>query len=410
VSTREEGTQPGVAITTAAEQAGSTELEAIRQKGQVQVRKTQALREMYTMLEGCEWGSGTSVVKGSAFSPATRAAFAKFCVVTRANPQIHIDLLGGKPYLNGQYYRDKISPDPYFIDDQLVNLSPRLSQQLRQQAEQAIEEARKLGLPAPTEEVQELLAQARMIERGRAEWGAPEWATDVYECRIRRYTENAPLEAIRKGEVRDVEQFIRVVRECNWAGGRGIVTKRKRDGGSYETEGDPIGDAEPAKTARTRTFRRCARNAFSAWFDQFDEDINRAEEILEAEWEVVREDRAAARAALPAATGPQGVVTGAGEPQATSAAATKPLPVEEVVTQASKSEGAAATASRRAEAAREAALRQQLLGAVGALGFESIDEYAAAKELPSTTVQDLQVLLGRARVDAGEADPQGRLV
>jgi hypothetical protein len=447
VSARE-GVAKGQELTIGG-QGGNSTLEMIRQKGQVAVANQQALREMYVMLEGVEWGSGNSVVRGSSFSPAARSAFAKFCVVTRANPQIHVDLLGGKPYLNAQYYRDKLSSDPHFIDDDLVNLSPRLSTQLREQAEQALAEARKLGLPEPTSEVQELLAQARMIERLRAEWGVPDWATDVYESRIRRYTENAPIDEIRRGTIQDPERFIRLVRECNWAGNR--PPKPKSGGGTYDA--DPIGNMEPAKTARTRAFRRAARNAFSAWFDQFDDEITRAEEIVNAEWEVVQEDRAAVRAALPAEAGPQAVRTGGGEPAAASPADAQPLPVTDATGDPRPATSAAQQPFDRAAARRDffgalhdagipekdrkawavgiglpestkewtaeqfatamakliPLVRTQLLEAVGAIGYETIEEYAAAKELPSETARDLHTLLNRVRDDTGQ-DPQGRLV
>lgn len=292
-----------------AEASNSSAIEQIRQQGAHSIAERKVLNDMYRMLQGVEWGVS--------MSEASRAAFAKFCVVTRANPQLHVDLLGGKPYLNAQYYRDKISADPYFIDDEQINISPSMSEQLRAQAAQAMDEARQLGLPEPIAEVQAMLATARECDRKRAEYGAPEWATHVYETVIRRYTENAPLEAIRRGEV-DPTPFIRVVRECNWAGGRGVVEKKRRDGSTYKTDGDPIGDADPAKTARTRSFRRAARNAFSAWFVSFDEEIGRALQVLEAEFEIVQEDRAAAARQLPSGTDDQVLRTGGGEAQGVS--------------------------------------------------------------------------------------------
>lgn len=328
-------------------------IEQVRQRGVAAVADRQVLRDMCTMIQGVEWGSGNTAIQGAHFSPHTLGAFAKFCVVTRANPQIHVDILGGKPYLNAQYYRDKLSSDPYFIDDEQINLSPRLSEQLRDQARAAIAEAKEMGLPEPTGEIQNLLAQAREIERTRAEWDAPEWATSVIETRIRRYTENAPIDAIKSGEI-DGTPYIRLIRECNWAGGKGRVVQRKRDGSSYEREADPIGDLEPAKTARTRSFRRCARNAFSAWFDQFDDDVKRATEIVGAEWREITVDNQAAQAALPSGTGLQGAVTGDGEPSAGNAEDARALPIEdargEVERQQSTSDNPAKPAFDKADA------------------------------------------------------------
>lgn len=291
-------------------------IQAMRKAGALAVAEKKALGDMYRMLEGCEWGSGNSVVRGSSFSEAARAALARFCVVTRANPQIHVDLLGGRPYLNSRYYRDMTSADPHFIEDLQINISASASELLRRQAEQAIAEAEKFGLPRPTEEIQRLLEEARTLERLRIEYNVPAWATVAIETRIRRYVENAPLEKIRNGEVENPEAYVRTVRECNWAGNR--PRKEKSGGGTYDA--DPIGNMEPEKTARTRSFRRCAANAFSAWFDQFDSDIQRAQELTEAEWEDVTPSRVQANA----------IATGAGEPSATRAALPQSLPVQDL--------------------------------------------------------------------------------
>jgi hypothetical protein len=429
--------------TAVATQPRNAAVEQIRQAGAAAVAEQKAVRDMYVMLEGVEWGSGNSLVKGADFSRATRAAFAKFCVVTRANPQIHVDLLGGKPYLNAQYYRDKCSADQYFIDDVQINISVSVAEQLRAQAKQALQEAKELGLPEPTGEVQKLLEEARTLDRLRSEYGVPEWATHAYETRIRRYVENAPLDAIRRGELADAEQFIRIVRECNWAGGRGIVQKKRKDGSKYEVEADPIGDAEPAKTARTRSFRRCARNAFSAWFDQFDDDISRASEVVEAEWTEVRDDNRERAAITSGET--QTVVTGAGEPSAAGSDGARDLPIEdaEEVTeepftpeqktdarrnyfgslkaisivgddarkqwQLENNLGESSKEWGRVEYARaqqllEPKIRERLIGVVGHLGFESIDDFARSKNAePPTSVQHLKTLLSYALADAGES-------
>ncbi len=443
----------GTALTTS-EQPG---IENIRRAGAVAVAERKALREMYVMLEGCEWGSGNSVVRGSGFSDSARAALAKLCVVTRANPQIHIDILGGKPYHNAQYFRDRVSPDPYFIDDVQRNISPGIIVQLREQAQQALDEAKRMGLPEPTQEVQDLLADARMIARLHSEYAVPAWATIAYETIIRRYTENAPLDKIRNGEVADPSVFIRTVRECNWAGNK--PERKKSGGGTYDP--DPIGNMDPEKTARTRSFRRCARNAFSVWFDKFDDSIQRAYEMVEAEWEEVK-DRP-----LPPGNA---IATGDGEPTSTRAALPERLPVSDITsaderepepveartTQATTPAREATTAAAPAEPAAEeqpngefteadrqelrkrlfpdllengikgeparkawatenelpestktwtrrdfddafrileGPAREELLEAVGAHGFESVDEFCTARslELP-VTLKDVKAL------------------
>jgi len=155
----------------------------------------------------------------------------------------------------------------------------------------------------------------------RSHWDPPEFATAVVETTIYRFMNQAPIEAIRSGEIQDFEKYLIAVSECNWAGGMG---RKMADAKKY----DPIGDANPSKTARTRSLRRAATKTFSAWMQQYDRQIQKAEQAIEAEWEVVQDDRRQERASLPSRTGPQAVSMSNGEPEAANPSGARPLPVD----------------------------------------------------------------------------------
>jgi hypothetical protein len=242
------------------------EVDAIRTAGAGEVARRREVGKLFKMLEGLEWGSGSSAVKGSHLSPATRQAFAEFCFAARANPMYHVDVLGGKPYLNANYWADRLNTSPHFMDYEQVDIS--------------------------------------RDPEARARWSAPEWALVVVETRIRKLANFAPIEMIRSGEILEFERYLVVTPECNWAGGR--------KGGKP----DPVGEAEAAKTARTRSLRRAAAKAFPVWMGEEDERIRKLEESIQTEFTVIKSEQMAERAALPREGEPQAFRIGAGEPVA----------------------------------------------------------------------------------------------
>lgn len=274
MATKEQETSTAVVLSAAEE----LELESIRRKGAFEVARRDTVRQMYKQLEGCEWGSGNSLVRGTDLSPHARAALAHFCVTVGAHPQIHVVMFAGKPWLNADYWSDRLNTEPTYIDHRYVNIS-------------------------------------RDTEK-REFWEVPEWATVAYEVHIRKLLPFAPIEKIKSGEITDWQQYVVTVSEANFAGGRG------RDHGRP----DPIGDQEPGKTARTRTIRRGAARAYPAWMAEFKAQLERAEQVLEAEWEEVRSDRAATNGLR---NGPQALSSGNGEPLAASASNAQPLPVDD---------------------------------------------------------------------------------
>lgn len=259
-----------------------SEIDQIRTRGAAVVAHNREVNKLSKMIEGMEWGTGTMAVKGSSFSPATRYAFAEFCKVVGANPQMHVDILAGKFYLNSAFWFERINKDDHFVDFEQRNISEDV-------------EARK-------------------------HYAVPEWATHAYESIIRKLVAFAPIERIRSGEIRDWQQYVVEVREANWAGNK--PKAKRRDGGEYEA--DPIGNLEPAKSARTRSLRRCAVRAFPAWMAAYEEQIRKAELAVEGEWYEIRSD------ARQLTSGPQALSSGNGEPLASASAANaQPLPVED---------------------------------------------------------------------------------
>lgn len=247
----------------------------IREQGRHALAQTRTLKEVVTQVKGAEWASGNSVIRGEALSPVAVQAMAVFCHTIGAHPQLHVDILGGKPDLNAKFYVDLANTDERFVDYEQVDITDD-------------------------------------PER-RKHYRVPDGAVCAYETVIRKLVPFAPIEKIRSGEIRDWQSYAIEVREANWVGG--------------SAKKDPIGMAEPAKTARTRSFKRCAAKAFPTWKQRFEEKIERAERIVEAEFTVVEGDRALEAASRPQIGGPQ-AVPASGEPKATNAAGAKPLPVE----------------------------------------------------------------------------------
>lgn len=242
------------------------EIAAIRKRGTAVVAHNREVGRFVNMLRGTEWGGAASDV--------TLAIVAEFCKVIGAHPVYHIDILGGRPYPNAQFWSDRLNSDERFVDYAQVNISNDAA--------------------------------------AREHYGVPAWAEMAYETIVRKLVAFAPIERIRAGDITDWQQFVVETREAAWAGGKG-----KNNGQS-----DPVGDAHPSKTARTRSLRRAGARAFSAWMAKYEEQITKAERALEAEWEDIKPTgrRVEQRAAL---------TSGNGEPTAASSSNAQPLPVED---------------------------------------------------------------------------------
>lgn len=386
--------------------ATDAEINEFRKNGAAMLAKRKETNALFKALEGMTWESGGSKLHGSDLSPTVRALIAEFAYLTRANIFLHIDILGGKPYLNAQYWMERMQSDIRHMSHELINISDNAAK--------------------------------------RAEYGVPAWAKFAYEIVITKLVPFAPIEKIQSGEILDFERYKTVVRECNWAGGKGNDNGKK----------DPVGDAEPAKTARTRALRRGARVAYSAWMEQYDEQIKKVETAIEAQYEIIKTEPLNGGAKRQLQPGePQTVRAGAGEPTAaeptgrdlgTSApvpnATDAPAPVSpeeqdrrdkalrgffatlraynEVAVPAmpallpisdrrewqqsnglpeSATDFTAADAQRATELLTKP-VRDTVLDGLGILGFDSINEYCSRSNLPvPEKLGDLVALLIRVR-------------
>lgn len=262
------------------------ELSKIRQAGSYAVARQKELNAVTRMLAGMKWGD----VSGGNLSEATRYAIARICLAYDADPSLHMDILGGKVYLNATYYEREINSLPNLKGWDQHNISAKYTVELRKQAQQLVKEAADLGMPELKEQARELMAKATYGDQRRAFYEVPDGALAVYETEI-QFLDRDP------------------VREANWAG----------------VGSDPVGKAHPAKTARTRSIRRAGRKA-SRRLQTVEEKA--LQHGIEAEWEIVQDDNRAAVGALPLPSGPQAVRTGHGEPEAANPAGARELPVE----------------------------------------------------------------------------------
>lgn len=299
------------AVATLPSVPSDDEIEGIRRTGKQLTAYAKEVGKLNRIIEGLSWGN----VTGASLSPATRYALAEFCRVTRANPITHVDMFANKPFLNASYWSDLVNQHDYFHRYEQRDISVTAETALRERATKyrsASSEAKAL----------ELEDQADEIATARQKWSPRPTATVVIETTIYRFMNAAPMDAIKAGTVTDFERYLISVTECNWAGGMGQTMAASK---KY----DPIGDANPGTTARTRSLRRAAVKAFSAWMEPYEAQLHKAEEIIEAEFTIVREDARAAAAALPSGDGPQAVRSGHGEPQAAAPVGAQELPMEQ---------------------------------------------------------------------------------
>ena len=238
--------------------SATTEMTRIQEAGVAALAKKEAMNRLYKQLQGATWGN----IKGTSLTPQTLAAMAAFCVKTGAEPQTHVDVLGGRPYLNAEYYRELATTHPRYVDAEQTNITSDKAK--------------------------------------REEWGVPEEAKAAWLTTIRYFVQMAPLEAIKAGRipVDDAQQWIKCATECNHAGTLSGARNK-----------DPVGDSHPHKTARSRSFRRTAKLAFAAWMEEQQDAVDRATHFMEAEWEEIQEENAAVET-------PQHVSVGTGEPRA----------------------------------------------------------------------------------------------
>lgn len=144
---------------------------------------------------------------GKDISPVARQAVVRYCMEIGADPVRHVHVLGGTVYMNAAFWMELVAANPKFLrsETRFVHADPR----------------------ADKDE-----ADKRRVER--VTFGVPE---DVKGAAVvvLFYDGRGPFVGV------------------NWAG-------------SHGNKKDPVGDAEPTKTAESRAYRRAAIKAEPAWF------------------------------------------------------------------------------------------------------------------------------------------------
>jgi hypothetical protein len=159
-----------------------------------------------------------------------------------------VEVLGGKPYVNASFYLRKLAeagPDllEYARADH-VHFDQRLVDQMNEPIPDDVDE-----------ETKALILGARRTAR-----------QEHYRRTAQRVAYNLPDKALAavvyRVKLKGMEgEFV----GADWCGNKGTRTIKKRDGGSFTKDKDPVGDEEPAKTAETRAARRCLRQAVSVF-------------------------------------------------------------------------------------------------------------------------------------------------
>lgn len=176
---------------------------------QAKVDEVKARNQMVAAIRGTQWGNN--------LAQETQRAVAEYCRQNNLDPVRHVEILGGRIYLTAELYDEKgaaliragiILPD----EPDYVQVDPRL----------------------------EALAKT-----------GDEWAAKEEMRRLRLRIQYAVPEAAKAAVIQRfvIAQSGATVVGVNWCGGVRPKTSSGKDA-------DPIGEAEPAKTAQTRARRR----------------------------------------------------------------------------------------------------------------------------------------------------------
>jgi len=230
----------------------------------------------------------------------TIRAVAEYAYRHGIDPVTEVEVLGGRIYKTSTYYERKgaeliaagvltrVEKDNITHDERGAALYATCMEWAREaEAAGDPEEAAKLRRAANDARRETI---RRQMERIR--WGAPDHAAAVVVVRLYVNGLDAPVEG------------------CQWAG-PGLRMKKAKEGREYE--GDPIGAAEPAKTAETRAARRAWKQlvtgegiaSASPALARIAAAERTADDDTGAVLEVFEEQRALAEAQRPALPGPQ---------------------------------------------------------------------------------------------------------
>ena len=208
------------------------------------VAENKARNAVARAIRGTQWGKD--------LGPEGAYALAEYCRANGLDPVRHVEVLGGRPYLTAEYYREQAAP--------LIRAG--------------------VIIPQPIDFIN---ADARLTTMAEA---GDEWAKQENTRRMReRIRLNAPEKAAAVAVKRlMVAKTGEVIEGTNWCGG-GV---RQRD---------PVGDAEPTKTAETRAERRAWRqlaevvSEYGQRVRQVEASVEQVEDAIVSEVAQLRADR-----------------------------------------------------------------------------------------------------------------------
>lgn len=218
---------PAAALSEAAKPGTAVAVQSEKDK---KVSAAKAERDIIIAIRGTQWGKDCS--------PQVTVAVARYCMRHGLDPVRHVEVLGGRIYLNGEFYEEAAAP---LVLAGLVRYSEPDFVHADVRLQQIADDER--YPPAIRQRALDEIVR-RMFRR--IELGIPDDATGA---------------CVYVGEVvpRNGVQPTKLV-GFNWCGGATKVKKSKN--GEYR--GDPVGDAEPVKTAQSRAKRRMWRQVVVA--------------------------------------------------------------------------------------------------------------------------------------------------
>lgn len=219
------------------------------------LKQQRLVRAYASLVAATEWGA--------AFSPERQAAFSRYCLELGADPLRHVDLLGGNPFPNGDYYRDVIAANPDFDHVRAmrwIHDDPRLRACVGCGKPFDVDPAHGHGRPDVTEENERRITARIERARERIERNATEDSPAICVL-VLAYKSRGPFTGI--GEVHPGK-------------------------GSKGNDRDPIGLQHPRPTAETRAWREAGEQAEPVWFRTHTSTLAQLELRLKRAYEAER--------------------------------------------------------------------------------------------------------------------------
>jgi len=198
------------------------------------LEQSKLIRRASQIVAATEWGQ--------AMSEPRRLAFARYCLALGADPLRHVDLLGGNPFINGDYFRDVIAANPNFdhsADPVWIHDDVRLGQCCTCGKEFGDKPDHGHGIEEVTEENRRRTKERVRRAQLRLDMNADEAAPAICVLALHYKDGRGPFYGI--GEVHP-----------------GKTAKGN--------DKDPIGLQSPRATAETRAWREAGEKAEATWF------------------------------------------------------------------------------------------------------------------------------------------------